>query len=254
MTERAFTKCYDDIMRIKTGRNGITHTMKLVYCRLLRFTENNKEAFPTNTYLANEFGVSVRNVIDAKNDLELIGVIKQEHRFNNSNVYKIFPWTDKTPTPKQMKEGENFAPLEPELVDNTDDDVQDLHEGMKSLHGGSEKFACLEVQSLHSNRQGNIQLNRQSNKQEDNVEVVSIVTSHTEELEESSKSVSLPLSESVPSIVTSSLRRYTIKDLPNPIAFAKYDASSGYKQMYPNDLSKRIENYLTVVLPALETA
>lgn len=95
------------------------------------------------------------------------------------------------------------------------------------------------------------------NKNYINKEVVKIITetSHKEELKEDSKSLSLPSSESVsPSSSLSACgltacgneRIYTIKDLTADQfeAFKLWDMTSQIRQMYPNNLSKRIEYFL----------
>lgn len=220
---KGFTICPDEIMRIKTGRNGITQTQKLLYCRLLRFTENKQAAFPSNAFLAQEFGVTPRNIIDAKNSLELIGVIKQTQRYNNSNMYEVFPWTDETPTPKQIREarGENFAP--PIEAENEPENCENVGEGVKTLHGRGENFSLPPenfappgVKTLHTNKQDNKQLNLQLNKQEIESPFDDVPIVIEEKIEETprlrSHNESYYVSSSSPSLLSD--KPFTFNDIP----------------------------------------
>ncbi|HEG2205538.1 TPA: hypothetical protein SCS57_002023 [Enterobacter cloacae] len=217
-----FTMSYDEIMRIKTG-SGITQLMKLIYCRVLRFTENGNECFMSNQALADEFGTTPRSITDATNALVGLNAMIKNHRFNDSNIYIPLLWNDsnkfspeylaeierKKKAKKSKKAGdEETSSL---IITSNNDENNSSHEEtstleVKKLQGGIEETSSLDLKKLPSNKEYNKQLNIQPNKQEKEVVEVINENSHKEEdNKEDSKSVSLPSSDKpLPSIVTSS--------------------------------------------------
>lgn len=215
--KNAFTMSYDEIMRLKTG-SGITQLMKLIYCRVLRFTENGQECFMSNAALAEEFGTTPRSITDATNALVGLNAMVKNHRFNDSNIYTPLLWNEnnkfsdeylaeverKKKAKKSKKAGDEETSrgvITSESEENKLPHEETSSLEVKKLQGGTEETSSLDLKKLPSNKQVNKQLNIQPNKQEE----IEIVTSHKKEVvTEDSKSLDLvSLSDSLPSIETS---------------------------------------------------
>lgn len=90
-----------------------------------------------------------------------------------------------------------------------------------------------------SDEQSNlIQTNKDNNRVEDKI-------AHEEDnrsFVSSSDNLLIPSSQ-----LATPARRYTLADVQDTTAFSIWDISSNVRQMYPNDVSKRIEHYLETV-------
>lgn len=83
MTTENFTKAYDYVMSIK----GVSLPAKMIYCRILRFTENKQECYASNEYFVEAFDISLSTVKRATKELEQFGWITKVRRFNTSNIW-----------------------------------------------------------------------------------------------------------------------------------------------------------------------
>lgn len=245
MAIREFTKSYDDIMRIK-GK-GITLPMKLIYCRILRFTENDNKAFPSLEFLANEFGIHENTVTNATNKLVDLGVLVKHARFNSSNVYEALDWNQEVITNIVITE-----PLEAKndvvitnIVITKDEKEPEIFSDHNSCDYITTNFVITQSQILGSNRQSNIQLNKQT--KDSAFEVIESVDKEIPHKVDNDLPVLL--SDSVPPLIPSSqlaneARHFTMSDVQDINAFRLWDISSPIRQMYPNDLSERIKHYI----------
>ncbi|ELQ8980651.1 hypothetical protein R3B00_001313 [Klebsiella pneumoniae] len=93
LKEQTFTKTYDHVMK----DNSVSLLARNVYCRLARFTENGREAFPDQEWLAEEFGETgdkgAQKIYRAIKELKYYGVITAHQRGKKqSNVYTVNEW------------------------------------------------------------------------------------------------------------------------------------------------------------------
>lgn len=84
-----FTKCFDHVMRDSSK----SMNARLIYCRIARFTENGKDAFPTQQWLGEEFGLTEQQVYRAVKELKDAGLINAKQRGKTqSNRYSVNEW------------------------------------------------------------------------------------------------------------------------------------------------------------------
>lgn len=84
-----FTKAYDHVMR----DNSQSLLARLIYCRLARFTENGKDAFPRVQWLAEEFGSNESQIKRELKKLAEAGLINKKQRgLKMSNAYTVNEW------------------------------------------------------------------------------------------------------------------------------------------------------------------
>lgn len=84
---RNFVKAYHDVLE----STEINSNEKLVYLFLLSYQETAsvESIFPSNEYIAQRLGLSVRTVIRATATLAEAGLIAKTRRFNKSNTFEV---------------------------------------------------------------------------------------------------------------------------------------------------------------------
>lgn len=103
---RTFVRAYHDVLK----STEINSNEKLVYLFLLSYQESAsvESIFPSNEYIAQSLGLSVRTVIRATATLAEAGLIAKTRRFNKSNTFEVtncHVWTCQT----VMSRGDKLA-------------------------------------------------------------------------------------------------------------------------------------------------
>lgn len=87
--QATFTQAFDHVMCDKSQ----SLLGRLLYCRLARFIDNGKDAFPSNVWLAEEFGSNERQIRTELSRLVDAGLISKKQRgLNKTNIYTVNPW------------------------------------------------------------------------------------------------------------------------------------------------------------------
>lgn len=87
--QTTFTQSFDHVMCDKSQ----SLLGRLLYCRLARFVDNGKDAFPSTLWLAEEFGSNDKQVRVELNRLVDAGLINKKQRgLNQTNIYTVNPW------------------------------------------------------------------------------------------------------------------------------------------------------------------
>ena len=85
-----FTPAFDHVMCDKSA----SLLGRLIYCRIARFTSNDKSAFPSQQWLAEEFGSNERQIRIELKKLSDMGLITKKQRGKNqTNVYTVNAWS-----------------------------------------------------------------------------------------------------------------------------------------------------------------
>lgn len=84
-----FTQAFDHVM----CDGSQSYLARLLYCRIARFVDNGKDAFPSLEWLAEEFDSNVSQIGRELRKLSAAGLINKTQRgLNKSNVYTVNPW------------------------------------------------------------------------------------------------------------------------------------------------------------------
>lgn len=87
--QTTFTQSFDHVMCDKSQ----SLLGRLLYCRLARFIDNGKDAFPSTLWLAEEFGSNDKQIRIELNRLVDAGLINKKQRgLNQTNIYTVNPW------------------------------------------------------------------------------------------------------------------------------------------------------------------
>ena len=119
---RNFVKAYHDVLE----STEINSNEKLVYLFLLSYQEaaSVESIFPSNEYIAQRLGLSVRTVIRATATLAEAGLIVKTRRFNKSNTFEVtncHVWTCQTVTSGRDK----LADYKNRLLDQREDQLEE---------------------------------------------------------------------------------------------------------------------------------
>jgi len=117
---RNFVKAYHDVLE----STEINSNEKLVYLFLLSYQEaaSVESIFPSNEYIAQRLGLSVRTVIRATATLAEAGLIAKTRRFNKSNTFEVTKchvWTCQTVTSGRDK----LADYKNRVLDHREDQL-----------------------------------------------------------------------------------------------------------------------------------
>lgn len=84
-----FTQAFDHVM----CDGSHSYLARLLYCRIARFIDNGKDAFPSRDWLAEEFDSNVRQIsIEIKKLVDAGLINKVQRGLNKSNIYTVNPW------------------------------------------------------------------------------------------------------------------------------------------------------------------
>ncbi|MDU6439062.1 MAG: helix-turn-helix domain-containing protein [Pantoea sp.] len=119
---RNFVKAYHDVLE----STEINSNEKLVYLFLLSYQETAavESIFPSNEYIAQRLGLSVRTVIRATATLAEAGLIAKTRRFNKSNTFEVtncHVWTCQTVTSGRDK----LADYKNRVLDQKEDQLDE---------------------------------------------------------------------------------------------------------------------------------
>jgi len=119
---RNFVKAYHDVLE----STEINSNEKLVYLFLLSYQEaaSVESIFPSNEYIAQRLGLSVRTVIRATATLAEAGLIVKTRRFNKSNTFEVtncHVWTCQTVTSGRDK----LADYKNRVLDQREDQLEE---------------------------------------------------------------------------------------------------------------------------------
>lgn len=99
-----YSKAYHSVRRLHSyNGQDISVLARWIYIDMVSLAKNGLDVFPSNDYLAKEFGVNTRTIIRAVQELQKAGLIEGKRRKDTSKIYTILVMPEdleQAPAPK----------------------------------------------------------------------------------------------------------------------------------------------------------